>query len=93
MSDVSPPSSRPMWRHPIWLLVIGGPLVVVVASIITAVIAAKGQDEVLDTRQRVKAEAGSDEASASKERTQMPAMAGRNHAVSPNPAQAVGGSK
>lgn len=46
----SPAPQRPeaWWRVPQMWLVVGGPLVVVVASIITAVIAIKGADPVLD---------------------------------------------
>lgn len=43
--------SRPWWREPMVWLVIGGPAVVVVAGITTAVIAIRGADPVLDTRQ------------------------------------------
>lgn len=45
------PDSKPSvswWRVPHMWLVVGGPLLVVVASIITAVIAVKGADPVLD---------------------------------------------
>ena len=42
---------RPWWREPMVWLVIGGPAVVVVAGITTAVIAIRGADPVLDTRQ------------------------------------------
>lgn len=42
---------RPWWREPMVWLVIGGPAVVVVAGISTAVIAIRGADPVLDTRQ------------------------------------------
>lgn len=41
---------RPWWRYGMVWLVIGGPLVVVVAGIVTAVIAIRGADPVLDTR-------------------------------------------
>ena len=41
---------RPWWRHGMVWMVIGGPAVVVVAGIVTAVIAARGADPVLDTR-------------------------------------------
>ncbi len=41
-------SSVSWWRVPHMWLVVGGPLLVVVASIITAVIAVKGADPVLD---------------------------------------------
>lgn len=43
------PHNPPWWRLPIVWLVIGGPAVVVVASIITAGIAIKHVDPVLDT--------------------------------------------
>lgn len=42
---------RPWWREPMVWLVIGGPAIVVVAGITTAVIAVRGADPVLDTRQ------------------------------------------
>lgn len=45
------PDNKPSvswWRVPHMWLVVGGPLLVVVASIITAVIAVKGADPVLD---------------------------------------------
>lgn len=41
---------RAWWREPMMWLVVGGPLTVVVAAIITAVIAIRGADPVLDTR-------------------------------------------
>lgn len=49
---VSPPEQKsppvPWWRVPHMWLVVGGPLVVVVAGIITAVIAINGADPVLN---------------------------------------------
>jgi hypothetical protein len=41
---------RAWWREPMMWLVVGGPLTVVVAAIVTAVIAIRGADPVLDTR-------------------------------------------
>lgn len=51
-SNVSPkPSNQvaeaPWWRHPMVWLVIGGPAIVVVAAIGTAVIAVRGADVVV----------------------------------------------
>lgn len=46
-ADVPP---RPWWREPMMWLVVGGPLVVVVSAIVTAVIAVRGADPVIDTR-------------------------------------------
>ena len=44
------PARRPWWREPMMWLVVGGPAVVVVAGITTAVIAIRNADPVLDTR-------------------------------------------
>lgn len=38
------------WREPMMWLVVGGPLSVVVAGVVTAVIAIRGADPVLDTK-------------------------------------------
>ena len=64
-----PQAGMAWWRHPMMWLVVGGPLAVVVAGIVTAVIAVRGADPVLDTR-----------ADRAPER---PALEGRNHAVTP----------
>ena len=54
MDTTSPPrhspDRRPWWREPMMWLVVGGPAAVVVAAIVTAVIAIRGADPVLDTR-------------------------------------------
>jgi uncharacterized protein len=60
----------PWWRHPMMWLVLGGPALVVVAAIATAVIAARGADTVLNH----------DEVP---DRAAAPAMQARNHAASP----------
>lgn len=65
----APNADRPWWRHPIMWLVVGGPLAVVVAGIVTAVIAIRGADVVLDTR--------GDSPDA------RPAVQARNHAATP----------
>lgn len=64
-----PQAGTPWWRHPMMWLVVGGPAAVVVAGIVTAVIAVRGADPVLDTR-----------AERAPER---PALEGRNHVVTP----------
>ena len=58
----------PWWREPMVWLVISGPLVVVVAGVVTAVIAVRGADPV------IKAEPDSRFES-------QPAVQGRNHAA------------
>jgi hypothetical protein len=60
----------PWWRVPTMWLVLGGPLAVVVAAVVTAVIAVRGADPVLSVQQR--------QASAGAE---APAMQARNHAA------------
>jgi len=70
------PGAPPWWRVGMVWLVLGGPLAVVVAAVVTAAIAVNGAEEVL-TRP-------SPEASA-KDAHLMPAVQGRNHAASPKP--------
>lgn len=65
--------ARPWWRYGMVWMVIGGPLVVVVAGIATAVIAFRGADPVVvSAPAQVAAEEAFD---------LQPAMAGRNHAA------------
>jgi hypothetical protein len=77
------------WREPYLWLVIGGPLVVVVAGIATAVIAVKNPDPVLDPRNVAQSEfmVQSKQAQSAKDQlvNLQPAMLGRNHAASPLP--------
>lgn len=52
MTTRDPTSSTPRkawWREPMMWLVVGGPASVVVAGVVTAVIAVRGADPVLDT--------------------------------------------
>lgn len=67
-----PEPPRPWWREPMLWLVLGGPLAVVVAGIVTAVIAVRGSDPVLS---RSSEPLGSD----------TPAVQARNHAATPRP--------
>lgn len=83
MDPTRPPSDHneaerpvpPWWRVGMVWLVLGGPLVVVVAALITAFIAADGAEEVLTRppQREVKAQ----------DAPTLPAMQGRNHAASP----------
>ncbi len=45
---VPPEASKPWWRYPIVWMVVGGPLIVIVAGVTTAVIAYKNVDPVMD---------------------------------------------
>ena len=85
-NDPTPPiqdgssQNRPWWTYRMLWLVIGGPLVVVVASLVTAVIAIRGQDPVLsrdEAPNTTSIKAGPD--------SQTPAMQARNHAATSKP--------
>ncbi len=60
----------PWWRLPIVWMVIGGPVLVVVASFVTLTLAIRHPDPVLETRASTAAE--------------QPAVQGRNHAATPD---------
>lgn len=83
MQKLEQPTVRPppWWHHPHLWLVIAGPGVVVVASIVTAVIAAHGADTVVNDNARHQAIEVSRQLAA--ERAQLPAMQARNHAATP----------
>lgn len=68
------------WRFPMVWLVVGGPLAVVVASLVTAFIAAHGADPVLTAEER----GGISERSATPEAL-TPAVQARNHAATAKP--------
>lgn len=70
------PRSPPWWRVGFVWLVVGGPLVVVVASLVTAAIAVSGAEEVLTETPRNPATADA---------SRLPAVQGRNHAATPRP--------
>jgi len=65
---------RPWWRYPMLWLVVGGPLAVVVASLITAVVAARGQDPVLSDEEKALQQADPRKVDAN-----TPAITARNH--------------
>jgi uncharacterized protein len=70
---------RAWWREPMVWLVIGGPLTVVIAGILTAVIAIRGADTVLT----VDPSGGS--ASVTQPDALTPAVQARNHAQTARP--------
>lgn len=76
--------TKPWYRHPMVWLVIGGPLVVVVASLTTAYVAIKGADPVLTREDSAAAAVGREGVDALS-----PAMAGRNHAATPKQADSA----
>lgn len=69
---------QPWYRYPIVWMVIGGPLVVVVASLVTAFIAIRGADPVLTREDSAAAAVGRDGMD-----TLSPAVQARNHAATP----------
>lgn len=77
-----PEDGKPWWRFPHVWLVIGGPAVVVVAGFVTAYIALRAPDPVIDPdyyRHGVEINNRLSEA----EKSQAPALTGRNHALTP----------
>ena len=68
-------NTGPWWRHGMMWMVIGGPAVVVVAAVVTAVIAIRGADIVVD-------ETGAERGSVPSE-AYAPAIKARNHVVTP----------
>ena len=66
-----PVDTSPWWRHGMMWLVLGGPFIVVVAAIGTAVIAVRGADVVLPV------------IGVPQERSAAPALQARNHAATP----------
>lgn len=77
-TPVSQDPTTPWWRIGMVWLVLGGPLVVVVAAIATAVIAIRGADIVITEVPASVPQAGQVEA-------QTPAIAARNHAATAAP--------
>lgn len=83
------------WREPYVWLVIGGPLVVVAAAVVTIVIAVKNPDPVLDSKQitlsKLLEMADAEKAANERLANLQPAMVGRNHAAAPLPIEATSG--
>jgi hypothetical protein len=71
---------RAWWRFPIMWLIVGGPAIVVVAAISTAVIAVRGADPVL-----MRDESGGASQVREGAESMTPALQARNHAATPKP--------
>jgi uncharacterized protein len=80
LRPTSAANDQPWWRYRMLWLVVGGPAVVVVASIVTGVIAARGADPVLDHD-----DGSTQQASGQAANALMPALQARNHAATPKP--------
>ena len=75
--------SKPWWRYAsVWML-IAGPAAVVVAGIVTTVIAVRGQDPVVEADYYRRGIEINKALAAAKERANLPAVQGRNHAATP----------
>jgi hypothetical protein len=81
-------SPRPWWREPYVWLVVGGPLIVVVAGITTAYIAMKDPDPLINTQQQqqklIQQQTPAGEVATKDDLVKLvPASQARNHAASP----------
>ncbi|WP_334165938.1 nitrogen fixation protein FixH [Tepidimonas sp.] len=86
-SPARPSPVRPWYREPYVWMVIGGPLVVVVASLVTVMIAVRNADTVLPREAAPAPAVVAPDRLTPEERLQaekalLPANQGRNHAVS-----------
>ena len=80
-TDPKQKDSAPWWKHGHVWLVIAGPAVVVAASIVTAVIAIRTDDPVVEAdyyRRGIEINK-----TLASDRAKLPALQGRNHAVTP----------
>jgi hypothetical protein len=71
-APLHPAADQPWWRTGVMWLVVGGPLAVVVAGLVTALIALQGADDVLDPYARARSSGDA------------PALKARNHAATPD---------
>jgi hypothetical protein len=87
MNQLTPTTGKPWWKEPYVWLVVGGPLVVVVAAIATAVIAFEHPDPVIDRngyQQAVMSKGQNNTADLVDDLAKLqPAHQARNHAASP----------
>ncbi len=87
MSQLAENTGKPWWKEPYVWLVVGGPLVVVVAAIATAMVAFEHPDPVIDKnhyQQAVMSKGQSSTAALVDDLAKLqPAHQARNHAASP----------
>ncbi len=77
--SVSPSLSRPWWREPMVWLVISGPLSVILACVVTAILVINHPDPVLSMEPTVIPQRPADDLQG--RASQQPAMKARNHAA------------
>ena len=74
---------RAWYREPMMWMVVGGPLLVVIASLTTYVLAAHQQDPVIERDALTEAERVGKELTPEQRESLQPAMKARNHVASP----------
>lgn len=77
------PPSAPWWRYPLMWLVVGGPAAVIVAGVVTVVIAVRQPDPVVAPdyyRRGIEI----NRTLAARDKAHLPALQGRNHAATPS---------
>lgn len=74
---------RAWYREPMMWMVLGGPLVVVIASLVTYMLAARGSDPVLERDPVSEAERVGKELTPEQRESLAPALKARNHVASP----------
>ena len=75
--------AAPWWRYGHVWLVIAGPAAVVIAGLVTAVIAVRSADPVVEADYYRRGIEINKALAASRERAHLPAVQGRNHAATP----------
>lgn len=77
------PPPAPWWRYPLMWLVVGGPAAVIVAGVVTVVIAVRQPDPVVAPdyyRRGIEI----NRTLAARDKAHLPALQGRNHAATPS---------
>ncbi len=77
------PQGQPWYREPMMWMVLGGPLLVVIASLITYVLIVRGSDPVLERDPISEAERVGKELTPEQRESLLPAIKARNHVASP----------
>jgi hypothetical protein len=85
MQNQTEPTNKPWWKYPLVWMIIGGPLVVVVASVVTMVVAVRNPDPVVEPDYYRKGLNINQTLADEKAREMLPAMQARNHAATPKP--------
>lgn len=83
MENINKAAGAVWWREPMMWLVVGGPLVVVVASLVTYVLAARHADPVLERDPVAEAQRVGKTLTPEQRESLEPALRARNHVASP----------